>query len=162
MRFFDMKENLHKIWDEKTDILFHANVCQIFIFDCLFRSCTYSRLKFQKTGQKVGPAHIFSYQEPTISSANNRKDFFWKKTSKTVGKCFWHTLFKMMYVSFFKKKKAPKTQGFRSFFYGSPCWTRTNDPAVNSRMLYRLSYWGLFVLASSYCPGPSPAKYLRH
>ena len=22
---------------------------------------------------------------------------------------------------------------------GSPCWTRTNDPAVNSRMLYRLS-----------------------
>ncbi len=26
-----------------------------------------------------------------------------------------------------------------SFFPGSPCWTRTNDPAVNSRMLYRLS-----------------------
>ena len=24
-------------------------------------------------------------------------------------------------------------------FFGSPCWTRTNDPAVNSRMLYRLS-----------------------
>ena len=24
--------------------------------------------------------------------------------------------------------------------YGSPSWTRTNDPAVNSRMLYRLSY----------------------
>ena len=23
--------------------------------------------------------------------------------------------------------------------YGSPCWTRTNDPSVNSRMLYRLS-----------------------
>ena len=23
---------------------------------------------------------------------------------------------------------------------GSPSWTRTNDPAVNSRMLYRLSY----------------------
>ena len=45
--------------------------------------------------------------------------------------------------------------------FGSPSWTRTNDPAVNSRMLYRLSYWGLFVLASSYCPGPSPAKYLR-
>ena len=43
--------------------------------------------------------------------------------------------FMQMYVSFFKKRKAPKTQGFRSFFYGSPCWTRTNDPAVNSRML---------------------------
>ena len=24
--------------------------------------------------------------------------------------------------------------------FGSPSWTRTNDPAVNSRMLYRLSY----------------------
>ncbi len=23
--------------------------------------------------------------------------------------------------------------------FGSPCWTRTNDPAVNSRMLYQLS-----------------------
>ena len=25
-------------------------------------------------------------------------------------------------------------------FFSSPSWTRTNDPAVNSRMLYRLSY----------------------
>ena len=29
-------------------------------------------------------------------------------------------------------------------FHGSPSWTRTNDPAVNSRMLYRLSYWGIW------------------
>ena len=28
--------------------------------------------------------------------------------------------------------------------FGSPSWTRTNDPAVNSRMLYRLSYWGIY------------------
>ena len=27
---------------------------------------------------------------------------------------------------------------------GSSSWTRTNDPAVNSRMLYRLSYGGIF------------------
>ena len=27
--------------------------------------------------------------------------------------------------------------------FGSPSWTRTNDPAVNSRMLYQLSYWGI-------------------
>ena len=27
-----------------------------------------------------------------------------------------------------------------SAFFGSPSWTRTNDPAVNSRMLYQLSY----------------------
>jgi len=25
------------------------------------------------------------------------------------------------------------------FCFGSPCWARTNDPAVNSRMLYQLS-----------------------
>ena len=29
------------------------------------------------------------------------------------------------------------------FLCGSPSWTRTNDPAVNSRMLYRLSYRGI-------------------
>ena len=27
----------------------------------------------------------------------------------------------------------------------SPCWTRTNDTAVNSRMLYRLSYRGISI-----------------
>ena len=27
---------------------------------------------------------------------------------------------------------------------GSPSWTRTNDTAVNSRVLYRLSYGGIF------------------
>ena len=28
--------------------------------------------------------------------------------------------------------------------FGSPSWTRTNDPAVNSRVLYRLSYGGMW------------------
>ena len=27
--------------------------------------------------------------------------------------------------------------------FGSPSWTRTNDTAVNSRVLYRLSYGGI-------------------
>ena len=26
-----------------------------------------------------------------------------------------------------------------ALLFGSPCWTRTNDTAVNSRVLYRLS-----------------------
>ena len=34
-----------------------------------------------------------------------------------------------------KGRKPPELPSF----YGSPCWTRTNDTAVNSRMLYRLS-----------------------
>ena len=29
-------------------------------------------------------------------------------------------------------------------FHGSPSWTRTNDNSVNSRVLYRLSYGGIF------------------
>ena len=39
------------------------------------------------------------------------------------------------------------------FSFGSPSWTRTNDPAVNSRMLYRLSYRGIFMSALPIFPG---------
>ena len=62
--------------------------------------------------------------------------------------------------------------------FGSSSWTRTNDPAVNSRMLYQLSYRGIYkifalpedraiclrkvsVPAASYVPGRSPAKYCQ-
>ena len=31
-------------------------------------------------------------------------------------------------------------------YHGSPSWTRTNDTAVNSRVLYRLSYGGVLAL----------------
>ena len=40
------------------------------------------------------------------------------------------------FLMLIKKAESLVCQGFR---LGSPCWTRTNDPAVNSRMLYRLS-----------------------
>ena len=32
---------------------------------------------------------------------------------------------------------------FVTAMHGSPSWTRTNDTAVNSRVLYRLSYGGI-------------------
>ena len=48
-------------------------------------------------------------------------------------------------------KKTPKKMDVFSF--GSPSWTRTNDPAVNSRMLYRLSYRGIFMSALPIFPG---------
>ena len=39
-----------------------------------------------------------------------------------------------------KRKEAPfVVVDKRRFFYGAHCRTRTYDPAVNSRMLYRLS-----------------------
>ena len=31
-----------------------------------------------------------------------------------------------------------------TWFFGSSSWARTNDPAVNSRMLCQLSYWGIY------------------
>ena len=37
-----------------------------------------------------------------------------------------------------KKQEHPSSMDTPIF--GSPSWTRTNDPAVNSRMLYQLSY----------------------
>ena len=40
------------------------------------------------------------------------------------------------------KKKTKSTQSVL-FVFGSPSWTRTNDTAVNSRVLYRLSYGGI-------------------
>ena len=41
-----------------------------------------------------------------------------------------------------KSKKTKRTEHTKvcSVIFGSPSWTRTNDPAVNSRMLYQLSY----------------------
>ena len=42
-------------------------------------------------------------------------------------------------VQFKKTKKTEHTKVY-SVHFGSPSWTRTNDPAVNSRMLYQLSY----------------------
>ena len=40
----------------------------------------------------------------------------------------------------YKRENAKgKTTHVGGFSFGATCWTRTNDPAVNSRMLYRLS-----------------------
>ena len=39
-----------------------------------------------------------------------------------------------------KDKRRNQNKWFDYINFGSPSWTRTNDPAVNSRMLYRLSY----------------------
>ena len=48
----------------------------------------------------------------------------------------------------FTEKKITKGYTFvYPFVIGSSSWTRTNDPAVNSRMLYRLSYRGICILA---------------
>ena len=48
-----------------------------------------------------------------------------------------------------KPKQKTRTSRFLStlrFLFGSSSWTRTNDPAVNSRMLYQLSYRGIYLI----------------
>ena len=71
-------------------------------------------------------------------------------------------------VTPYEKNKEPFVG---SLFFGSPCRARTNDPAVNSRMLCQLSYGGIkrtaqsfdcAVSASTYFSGRLPSKYLRH
>lgn len=42
-------------------------------------------------------------------------------------------------LDFYVKRQNKKHTAWCAFCFGSPCRARTNDPAVNSRMLYRLS-----------------------
>ena len=51
-------------------------------------------------------------------------------------------LYKLPLTEFNLKEKNRDVQKNVSIF-GSPSWTRTNDTAVNSRVLYRLSYGGI-------------------
>ena len=43
-------------------------------------------------------------------------------------------------ISKLHNKKQEHPSSMDTPVFGSPSWTRTNDPAVNSRMLYQLSY----------------------
>ena len=48
-----------------------------------------------------------------------------------------------------KENLPPLCQQRQTLYFGSSSWTRTNDPAVNSRMLYQLSYWGMLKYAGT-------------
>uniref|UniRef100_E6Q5G6 Uncharacterized protein n=1 Tax=mine drainage metagenome TaxID=410659 RepID=E6Q5G6_9ZZZZ len=37
------------------------------------------------------------------------------------------------------KTRTPSNARFDGVFHGSGCWTRTNDPLINSQLLYQLS-----------------------
>ena len=43
-------------------------------------------------------------------------------------------------LNFINQSKEAYTFLYMPLYFGSSSWARTNDPAVNSRMLYRLSY----------------------
>ena len=46
-------------------------------------------------------------------------------------------------VKRYRNKRRGSIKWYSLFFYGSPSRARTYDPAVNSRMLCQLSYWGI-------------------
>jgi hypothetical protein len=63
------------------------------------------------------------------------------------------------YCRYFLMKNKKENRGLSSLF-GSPSWTRTSNPAVNSRMLYLLSYRGInLLLAMTYSPKGSRPQY---
>ena len=69
----------------------------------------------------------------------------------------------LIFIRLSKKRKyiAKSTLIYhQSAYFGAPNRTRTYDTAVNSRMLYLLSYWGINA-ATPYPPKPSPAKYFQ-
>ncbi len=72
--------------------------------------------------------YVRVYKDINAASAT-----FWEKGAAVcqAQACFLH-----------RKRGKPKGLPRR----GSSSWTRTNDPAVNSRMLYQLSYRGIFNL----------------
>ena len=47
----------------------------------------------------------------------------------------------------FRQEKTSQKESMR--FSGSPNWTRTSDTLINSQVLYRLSYGGIFFRRSS-------------
>ena len=53
-------------------------------------------------------------------------------------------MFDKLSLTEFNLKEKNKDVQKNVFIFGSPSWTRTNDTAVNSRVLYRLSYRGKF------------------
>jgi hypothetical protein len=52
-------------------------------------------------------------------------------------------MFDKLSLTEFNLKEKNKDVQKNVFIFGSPSWTRTNDTAVNSRVLYRLSYGGI-------------------
>ena len=53
-------------------------------------------------------------------------------------------MFDKLSLTEFNLKEKNKDVQKNVFIFGSPSWTRTNDTAVNSRVLYRLSYGGMW------------------
>ena len=68
--------------------------------------------------------------------------------SGQTGGCIYCFLVKSNFSKMLKNRIRMRSKQIASIltaFSGSPSWTRTNDNAVNSRVLYRLSYWGILI-----------------
>ena len=136
------------------------------------------RMLSQRTHMYAWYRHISSSDIPPSELAGlllflNKIEYFFQAAIHYQN---WHKLKSLLTAacgvsSVIKQHKCRCKQMVLVLTFGSPSWTRTNDPAVNSRMLYRLSYWGMWkgpvrmdrtlYVGVTYLPGPSPDKYFR-
>ena len=115
------------------------------------------RMLSQRTHMYAWYRHISSSDIPPLELAGlllflNKIEYFFQAAIHYQN---WHKLKSLLTAacgvsSVIKQHKCRCKQMVLVLTFGSPSWTRTNDPAVNSRMLYRLSYWGTFVLLSHF------------
>ena len=77
------------------------------------------------------------------SGTTGRKFCFIYLSSVSYLIVFSFLMFDKLSLTEFNLKEKNKDVQKNVFIFGSPSWTRTNDTAVNSRVLYRLSYGGI-------------------
>ena len=109
------------------------------------------RMLSQRTHMYAWYRHISSSDIPPSELAGlllflNKIEYFFQAAIHYQN---WHKLKSLLTAacgvsSVIKQHKCRCKQMVLVLTFGSPSWTRTNDPAVNSRMLYQLSYWGMF------------------
>ena len=128
---------------------FYQKVCQNFFEQIIFSKWNIRKnAKNKKVCQKVCQTHFFNseLQDDSWYDFPIRKigNFIWEKAKKwgdiLLGKKVCQKkIVGSLTLNQRKYGKSLENTGFSRLLCGSPCWTRTNDTAVNSRMLYRLS-----------------------
>ena len=99
-----------------------------------------ARMLFRKRFGFVACLSALPTRKKLVANQSRRERVYKRTGDGSVTFCGKGGARKQASFFFWIKEKGAKRTLLRR---GSPSWTRTNDPAVNSRMLYRLSYWGI-------------------
>ncbi len=129
------RSGIRSMWDGKKN--FYGCFCDSFLIFAL------PKLKSVKYWEKCGyvHCHVKQLNTPPFPYTSSALSVYLKKAFRELQKtCRIHS-----FVSY-RSNLSHSSGAFPAFpgIKSSPSWTRTNDTAVNSRMLYRLSYGGSF------------------